>query len=347
MRPSTVLPVVTAAWLSLLGSARGDDVVSKPVCDVSIDSALCLHNDEQVLLPSARPYGLELHLKFDEVRPVDSSGMKNHGSGSTMVASGVGGMGSAALFRQNYVIVPHSPSFESSDFSYTFFVYLLEDHESRANNSQHDQFCPIVHKGIMRRDVEEAAPAVLFNPKDGHIKVVVGTTTTPSSAGEEMQSNSRLRPHQWYHIAVVRHVSRIRLYIDGILDSTHVTDGATRTNSLPLYVGSAPYAEGVCDTPMLMDNLRVYSTAIGRDQIQAEAGIVLSGIEPSFVTLGCVHCSKEEASSSCAAGYHLCDKLELFLGGYQVARKLSLGSNILATGASTPITGVGLCCSDS
>lgn len=75
--------------------------------------------------------GMEVHLTFDESRPLDASGKKNHGSGEVMAASGIGGAGSSALFRNNYVYVPSSESFMSADFSYTFFVYLLQDAKSR------------------------------------------------------------------------------------------------------------------------------------------------------------------------------------------------------------------------
>lgn len=74
-------------------------------------------------------------------------------------------------------------------------------------------------------------------------------------------------------------MKRVRLYVDGILDSTMVTQGKpltrarapilslgrpdfsgfTRTNDLPMYIGGAPYSEEVCDLPVLVDELRVYS----------------------------------------------------------------------------------------
>ncbi|CDI88067.1 hypothetical protein, conserved [Eimeria praecox] len=181
---------------------------------------------------------MEVHLTFDESRPLDTSGKKNHGSGEVMAAAGIGGVGSSGLFRNNYVYVPSSESFKSADFSYTFFVYLLEDAKSRSINELHDQYCPIMHKGTMREDVQEASPALLVNPRDGRIKVVLGTTGTA---------------------ALVRHQNRMRLYVDGILDSSLVTEGATKTNDLPLFVGSAPYAENVCDMPMLLDEFRMFS----------------------------------------------------------------------------------------
>ena len=49
-----------------------------------------------------------------------------------MATAGIGGTGSAGLFRQNYVLVSHSDSFVTPDFSYTFFLYLLEDDASRS-----------------------------------------------------------------------------------------------------------------------------------------------------------------------------------------------------------------------
>lgn len=35
----------------------------------------------------------------------------------------------------------------------------------RSINELHDQFCPIMHKGTMRDDVQEASPALLVNPR--------------------------------------------------------------------------------------------------------------------------------------------------------------------------------------
>ncbi|XP_026190691.1 uncharacterized protein LOC113146716 [Cyclospora cayetanensis] len=337
------IPVVC---FSLIGVHAEPLLTNSPVCDVAVETALCLHNAEKILMPDARPYGMEVHLTFDESRPLDTSGKKNHGSGEVMAASGVGGAGSSALFRNNYVYIPSSDSFKSADFSYTFFLYLLEDSKSRSTNDMHDQYCPIIHKGIMREDVQEASPAVLVNPRDGRIKVVLGTTGT-AAPGQEMQSNSRLRPHQWYHLAMVRHQNRMRLYVDGILDSSLVTEGSTKTNDLPLFIGGAPYSENVCDMPMLLDEFRMYSYAVGRDYIQAEASIALGGIEPSYLHIGCTNCNKDEAAESCADGYHLCNKLELYNGGYHVARKLSLGAALVAAGSATPVRGTGLCCTDA
>ncbi|KEP63453.1 UNVERIFIED_CONTAM: membrane protein [Hammondia hammondi] len=339
---------VASYGIAVVARGRAEQTyTTHPVCDVAVESALCLHGEQKVLLPSAQPYGLELHITFDSVRPLDESGKRNHASGEVMAATGIGGSGSSGLFRRNYIYVSSAEGLQTADFSYTFFAYLLEDAESRANNLLHDQFCPLLHKGVMRENVQEAAPAILINPREGRIKVVVATSQNPDNPGEEMMSNSRLKPHQWYHIAVVRRMNRVYLYVDGILDSTMVAQGLARANDLPMYIGSAPYAEDVCDVPLLIDELKVFSYALGRDSIQAEASISLAGVEPSFIHIGCFDCNKDEASTACPDGYHLCDKLELYIGGYQVARKLSLGTSLVAAGSATPAKGTALCCSDT
>ncbi|PFH35980.1 membrane protein [Besnoitia besnoiti] len=347
MRSCTFLALFYCSVAALASGTATEPYATFPVCDVAVESALCLHGAQKVLLPNAQPFGLELHITFDSVRPLDDSGKKNHASGEVMAAAGIGGSGSSGLFRRNYVYVPSTEGLQTADFSYTMFAYLLEDAESRANNELHDQYCPLIHKGIMKENVQEAAPAILIDPRDGRIKVVVATSQSHETPGEEMMSNSRMKPHQWYHIAVIRRMNRVFLYVDGILDSSMVTHGLTRTNDLPLYIGSAPYAEDVCDMPLLIDELKAYSYALGRDNIQAEASIALAGVEPSFIHIGCVDCNKEEAASACPDGYHLCDKLELYSGGYQVARKLSLGTSLVAAGSATPAKGTALCCSDA
>ncbi|KAF8820892.1 membrane protein [Cardiosporidium cionae] len=346
----------------------------KPICDVSIDTALCLHNDEYVLLPDSRPYGtiVRIDLHFERIQSSNLSLslvgieiMQQVKRWQVIIQHGISSeneqtMCDSSNLQQRDSVdleVPHffvttifwypiqtasapeilgiflktllskltsiSSMQQLSKFSFTFFIYLLEDEKSRANALKYDQFCPIIHKGFMRKDIEMASPAILINPRDGRVKVVLSTTAFTTSVGEEIQSNSKLRAHLWYHIG-----------------------GMTMTNELPLYIGGTPYSENSCDLPLLLDEFRFYSRGIGRDQIQAEASAVLSGIEPAFIHIGCTGCNKLEAETSCPDDYHLCDKKELFIGGYQIARKLNLGQDILAAGVPLPSKGIALCCMD-
>lgn len=161
-----------------------------------------------------------------------------------------------------------------------------------------------------------------------------------------MDSNSRLRYHLWYHLAVVKARGSLMLYVDGILDSVYLTTGKVRSNPLPLYIGSTPFSSK-CNLSLLLDELSVFSHALNSDEIQAEASAALGFVESSYITIGCINCSKEEAIASCPEGYHLCNKVELFTGGYQVARKLSFPVNaIMASASAEPGSGIGLCCAD-
>lgn len=47
------IPIV---GITLLG-ASAEPLPSSPLCDVAVETALCLHNAEKILMPDARPYG--------------------------------------------------------------------------------------------------------------------------------------------------------------------------------------------------------------------------------------------------------------------------------------------------
>lgn len=48
------IPIV---GFSLLGASGAPLSATSPVCDVAVETALCLHNAEKILMPDARPYG--------------------------------------------------------------------------------------------------------------------------------------------------------------------------------------------------------------------------------------------------------------------------------------------------
>ncbi|CRH02616.1 conserved Plasmodium protein, unknown function [Plasmodium relictum] len=323
------------------------DNLNFPECDVSIDSSICINNGQKILIPESKPYGISVHINFDSISPVDTSGNRNHAIGNFFASAGFGGIGNSSLFRKNYIYISHSDEyFRSVDFSYTFFIYLLEDEISLKNNMD-EKFCPIIHKGIIKDKIQESSPAILINAKNGRIKIVLSTSSSTNSAGEEFLSNFKLRHHQWYHIAVVRHINHVRLFVDGILDSSFLTEGITKTNDFPIYIGGTPYSVDVCDFPFLLDELKIYNLSIGVDQIQSEASATLNGLEPSFIYFGCFHCDIDSAILSCPNNYHLCNKIELYIGVYNVMRKFSLNiNNILLPFSSENNVGIGICCAD-
>ncbi|ANQ10901.1 Uncharacterized protein PCOAH_00055040 [Plasmodium coatneyi] len=319
-----------------------------PECDVSIDTAICINNGQKILLPEAKPYGISAHINFDSISAVDATGNRNHAVGNFFASTGFGGIGNSSLFRKNYIYIPHSDEyFKTVDFSYTFFIYLLEDELSIKNNVE-EMFCPVIHKGIIKDKIQESSPAILINAKNGRIKIVLSTSFSTNSAGEEFLSNFKLRRHQWYHIAVVRHINHVRLFVNGILDSSFLTEGRiTKTNNFPIYIGGAPYSVESCDFPFLLDELKVYNLSIGVDHIQSEAAATLNGVEPSFIYFGCFHCDINNAILSCPNNYHLCNKVELYIGVYNVMRKFSLNiNNLILPFSPENHTGIGVCCAD-
>ncbi|SCM26432.1 secreted ookinete protein, putative [Plasmodium chabaudi chabaudi] len=320
---------------------------SLPECDVSIDSAICINNGQKILLPQAKPYGLSAHINFDSITPVDSSGNRNHALGNFFASPGFGGIRNSGLFRKNYIYIPHSDEyFKSADFSYTFFLYILEDDMS-IKNSTKGKYCPVIHKGIAKEKIQEFSPAILINTKNGRIKTVLSTSSTTSSTGEEFLSNFKLGHHQWYHIAVVKHINHIRLFVNGILDTSYLTEGIIRTNDFPIYIGGAPYSLDDCDFPFLIDELKIYNISIGVDHIQSEASATLGGLEPSFVYFGCFRCDINTAVLSCPNNYHLCNKMELYIGVYNIMRKFNLNiDNIILPFSPENNIGIGVCCAD-
>lgn len=280
-------------------SVNPETVIKKtlkfPTCDMAIDSTICFSNG-QVILPDAQTYGLVARFSFDETEAVDSSGKKHHATGKFF--PGPSFMpGSSGLFRRSYVVVPHAQDFESPDFTYTFWIMLLEDDhikEEQETMFENKQYCPVIHKGVVDTNAKKiaATPSIAVDPKSGRVKVTLSTSATSSKQAEYITTNGRLKYRTWTHVAVTRHMTRLRVYMNGILDSTILTIGTTDSNKYPIYIGATPWTKAACDTPLLLDEFKIYSIAIGRDQIQAEASPALGGVEPSFVHISCVDCPK-------------------------------------------------------
>lgn len=71
--------------------------------------------------------------------------------------------------------------------------------------------------------------------------------------------------------------------------------------------------------PYLLDKFQFYSEEIKAYFLQAQSQ---GFIEQASLHFGCVSCAKEEAKGACISGYHLCTKLEVYSGVYNIARSL-------------------------
>jgi len=301
-------------------------------CGIDTSGPICLGTRSQVLLPPAMPKGLVGYWSFDKPSATDSSGHNNHGAGAVLVGPSMAGQGSSAFFHHFYLEVPSSDSLRLHDFSYTFWVYFIED-KSSEDVSSGLKVCPIVRKGLdseVRFPGEDgrryaAAPAILYDRVTKRLRIELLTTTGdgPDSV-ESFETNARLHKGRWFHIALVRIDSQrmTRLYVNGVLDDSHNTKGFMQPNRESLYVGGDALSHDTCNLPLYLDELRVYERPLTPDEIQAEASPALAGIEPSFVRLACFDCPLQMALQNCPDGYHLCNSLEMHIGGYQVARSL-------------------------
>merc|ERR1719456_1749075 len=119
--------------------------------------------------------------------------------------------------------VPNKEKLNLQDFSYTFWVHLLDD----ASNHQGLRVCPLLRKGGAANLVDDGqaplppAPAVLLDRETRHLRIEVGTSGGPVGdmvelGAEAFQSNARLARGRWFHIAVVRlnGQRRTRLYVN-------------------------------------------------------------------------------------------------------------------------------------
>lgn len=337
-----------------------------PTCDSDLSGPICFgEGRKQTLLPNAVPNGLVGHWNFDNDVALDSSGNANHGVTELVHGPSPVGSGHSASFTKNFMMVPSTANLKLADFTYSFWVYLQEDDSAKVGRSA--TWCPLVRKGIHMAQTEQfaSAPALLFNHRTGKLRAEVTTTMKGTEDGEYMDSNARLLPNRWLHVAMVHHSKNpsLLLYVNGILDSVIKTQSAAVMNDYPLYIGGDPFTKEQCGFTVYMDELRVYSHAVPPHQLQAEAAPALGGTDPSYVRLGCIGCSLETAAKSCPHDRHVCTSLELHTGGYQVARSLgwlTSGTHVWSHAAVTKgadaemvsqqakngesTSGLGLCC---
>eukprot|EP01066_Platyproteum_vivax_P004825 Platyproteum_vivax@DN16198_c0_g1_i1.p1 len=345
-----------------------EEQAAYPMCDVRIEGSICLNDGQKVLLPPARQYGLIGFYNMDDDRGLDHSGRQNHAISKSKPATfpgpAFGGVGSSALFRQSYLTIPHSPDFETPEFSYTFWLFMLREVE--ASKATGPKWCPLIMKGFYDKKSKEyvSAPTIMYNVDTRHLRPELTTSVNGRSEAQQLTSNARIRKHAWTHVGLVRHGSRLRLYVNGILDASSAFAGSTEHFPLPLYVGSAPGHES-CDVPLLMDEFKIYNRPLGLDELQAEAAPALAGVESSYVKLSCLLCPLDVAIKGCPEGWHICSNLQLNNGGLHVAvrqdyvkpgtsiwtregGKIKFGgtSGVEAAEAHSTDQALGLCCAD-
>lgn len=321
------------------------------LCEMTLSGGICLFGGETVLMPDAKQDGLTGHWTFDDNSGLDSSGSQNHAASAVTAGSSYGGKGHSAAFTgDSYIEIPHSESLSSTLFSMTFWVFMQEDSATEGL-----RWCPLIQKGT---DDEasvsyERAPAVYFDRQDRQLKAYVSTDEDVKyPQGEYAISSARIPYNRWTHVGVVRTQSRIRLYVNGIIDSVNSTDGWTTSNSSPLYLGNTPSLLDDCPVSFLLDEVRFFNRELYEEEVEAESAGALGAIEAYYIRLGCINCILDEAEDACedTETHHLCTSIELHSGGYQVARAMGWtdwNSHIWTHGStsdSSSETGIAICC---
>eukprot|EP00928_Gymnodinium_smaydae_P017882 TRINITY_DN16828_c0_g1_i1.p1 TRINITY_DN16828_c0_g1~~TRINITY_DN16828_c0_g1_i1.p1 ORF type:complete len:417 (-),score=63.12 TRINITY_DN16828_c0_g1_i1:267-1517(-) len=328
-----------------------DDIAAS--CDVSsLGGPVCFAERRAELVIPAAPEGLVGRWSFDEDVALDSSGFGLHGTTRLTHGPSPTSQGNSALFSRSFVAIPGAAQLRLVDFSVALWAFLLEDDEGAAALAP--SWCPLLRKGVHAPSAREfqSAPALLYSAATGGLRVSVTTTADKGPYGEFVDSNARLLPNRWVHLAIAHHGKKLLLYVNGILDAVKTLSGKVTPNSHPLYIGGDPFTVKQCAQALYIDNVRMYSRALTPHELQAEAAPALGGVDPSFVHLGCPLCTLSEAARSCPGSRHVCTALDLHTGAYQVARALGWvrgGTHIwtlgdLERGTKAPEKGLGLCC---
>ncbi len=82
---------------------------------------------------------------------------------------------------------------------------------------------------------------------------------------------STLKPHVWYHVAMVYDGTSLRGYVNGELDGTQVVSGELQSTDNSLKIGSYAPVNGMeskCFFPGLIDELAIYNRALSAEEIR-------------------------------------------------------------------------------
>ncbi|MFA5293213.1 MAG: LamG domain-containing protein [Phycisphaerae bacterium] len=90
--------------------------------------------------------------------------------------------------------------------------------------------------------------------------------TCSGTYGGSIHSSISVNDGLWHHVAGVRDDSRIRLYIDGVLDTWQFTAGEFNTNSYPVYIGENSEQTGRYFNGAI-DSVRIYKRALSASDV--------------------------------------------------------------------------------
>jgi hypothetical protein len=317
-------------------------------CDLQVEGSICSNSGENIIMDSSHPHKIIFQINFDQSIPLDISGNSMHPSGSVLSGPSFTGNGNSGLFSEgSYLTIEKNNKMKTDNYTLSFWMFVFDN----SGSSSESRFCPIFEKGNKTNKNNEHSLHIYYDFDSKRLQI--SYSTEDNSKGEDFFLNSKIFPQKWYHVVLSKEGELFRIYVNGILDSNRIIMGKMIFNDSPFYIGNTPSTSESCTNSFLLNDIKLYSSNLNEDLIQAEASPVLGGLRPNHVQLGCIDCLVEDAENNCAQGYYLCTSLELRTGGYQIARNLGWinwdtyiwsKSALEKKGDYKKIKGLGLCC---
>ncbi|TDD66762.1 LamG domain-containing protein [Actinomadura darangshiensis] len=165
--------------------------------------------------------------------------------------------GALALHGHDRAVVPAVPQLVLSQvfgFSVAFFVQVTEEPTG--------EWRSLVYKPVAENDARGLG--LWLYPDAMRVRVQLFTVKGP----DYVDSRTRLPVGEWVHIALVVDTAGMSLYINGKQDVGLSLEHAVVTPAGPVYLGSELTKPGFGG---LLDDFRVYATALDDDAIRALA----------------------------------------------------------------------------
>lgn len=193
----------------------------------------------------------------------DSSGNGNGGSENGAVpVTGHLGVGSTALSFNGeiaHIVIPDSDSLDLAD-QFSFSVWL-----------NHGEVDPGRFFTIFEKSGDSGGHARygawLF---DGGVEVCVEPATNAPLVGPQscFDSELKLEPGEWHHVAGVYDGNMISIFINGAAAGSRAFGGTgISTNGAPLFVVTDRLAPSPVYTPITLDDLQIFDVALSKEQM--------------------------------------------------------------------------------
>lgn len=301
---------------------------SREECSISLESTICLGNNNRVILNDNYPDNLISYWSFDNKRIVDESVGKNHSNQILNFhgfAPGVNGIGNSLEVNNvqkntDYFLKTEMNDKINNKFTYNFWFYVISADSNKFNNRILQRGSDVIENYQKRN---QRLPAIFFNSKNNGILIYLNTFNEQDDKdGEVLISNGGASYKRWINITLIKSEMSMTLLLNGSIDNEiRLTSGIFEPDSLildnSLYIGSQKFY-------FFIDELKYFNREIDIDYIQASVSSVFPGISYLYqYSLGCINCNFQVAKNVCKEKTKVCSSLEMHLGGYQLANSVN------------------------